>query len=527
MPASFSLIASIARADVVLRFRKTTTIVILLIIAGSMYLIIPDVSTGNTLIQVDGARVIYNSEAIALGTAMTCSALLSIIGYYLVSNSLKRDILSRVGFIAAATPVTNAEYVLGKFFGNLLYLFGVMLACMVSAMLMFFVRGETFLNPFVFFEIYLWMILPGIVFCSATAIAFESLPKLSGRAGDLLFFFLWAFMLSFPAIMLENHPEAWWVQGLDMVGIVQVIHLTQENFHTTSMSIGFSEYDIAKAPIEFPGLVWSWSNVVFRMFTLIVPMVFVVLAWAGFHRFNPTRIKSSARHAGSNLLTRMNAMVKPLTRALEIVASFRTQEKITISFLNTIRADVVTTLASSPITTVAIIIFACISLFLDTVSLRSGVLPVVVVTLILALSDIATRDHSSGMMSLLFTVPMVKRNYVFWKFSSAFIVTLCFTLIPMSRLLFVEPMSAVSLFIGSCFIASGATGLGILTHSRKAFIGVFLMLLYVTLNSPKEPALDFAGFYGMTTPVIQLMYALITLAIIAAAEVRFRFAIRH
>ncbi len=525
MGESLKLIKAIARVDVLFRFRRTSTIVILLVIAALMYLLIPDIRSGNTLIQVDGHRVIYNSTAIALGTGMMCGLLLSVIGYYLVSNSIKRDILSRVGFIVASTQIKNGQYIVGKVIGNIVYLTLIMLACMVSAMIMFFVRGEGQFEPLTFLYIYVWSITPAIIFCSAVAICFEAIPKLSGRLGDVAFFFLWAAFLAVPASMFEQKMGSRWLQGLDMVGIVQLMSQMEVQFHTTSMSIGQSSFDPSKTPIIMSGLTWSFTDFGLRIVACVVPIFFVLLAWLFFHRFNPTKIKFSVQHTKNLFLTKLNAMVKPITRTLQFAST--SKRNTSSSLLRVVRADVFATLALSPFIILAMIIFELISLVIDTGALREGVLPAIIVVLIIALSDIVTRDYSAGMMNLLYTTPKIKNNYVVWKFTSAFVVTLCFTLIPILRLTFTLPASAVSLLIGSCLITAGAVGMGILTRSRKAYMGIFLMLLYISLNAAGDPPLDFAGFYGKATPLVQSIYALIAGTLIFTAWVKYKFSLRN
>ncbi len=524
MADTLKLISAIARADVYFRLRRNSTIVILLAVTAGMYLLIPDYRSGNTLIQVEGSRVINNSTAIALGTAMMVGLLLSVIGYYLISNSIKRDILSRVGYIVASTQVKNGQYIVGKVLGNTLYLTLIMLACMVSAMIMFFVRGEGAFEPFTFLSIYIWSIMPAILFCSAVAICFEAIPQLSGRLGDVAFFFLWAAFLAIPVSILEQNGDARWLQGIDMIGIVQIIHQMNDQFHTSSMSIGFSEYDISKPPIVMTGINWLFSDMMLRIATIIVPVFFMFVGWLFFHRFNPTKIKFSVQHSKNTIFTKFNSIVKPITRVLRIASNASGKSS---SLLGVVHADVLTTLALSPFVIIAMIVFNFISLVTSAEALRGGVLPAIFVVLIIALSDIVTRDSSAGMMNLLFTAPKIKKNYILWKCISAFVITVCFTLIPMMKLAFTFPVSAVSLFIGSILITAGAVGLGILTRSRKAYMGMFLMLLYISLNAAGDPPLDFAGFYGVATPLVQLVYASIAGVLIFSALIKYNRSLQN
>jgi hypothetical protein len=519
-------VAAIVRTDILFRFRRTAAVVTMLLIAASVYFIVPDTGTGRTLMQIEGRRVLYNSAAVALGTGMFCGIIMSLVGYYLISNSLRRDIISRTGFVVASTPVTNGRYLLGKFFGNLLYLSAMMMACMLSAMVMFLLRGEGPLQPFVFLGMYVWIALPGMAFCSAVALAFEALPFLSGRAGDVIYFFLWAALLGFPAAILETNGGFQWLSAFDVVGLVPVIGQMQDQFHTSSMSIGSSSFNASLPPILYPGLAWNWQMIGLRFLTLFMPAGLLALARLWFHRFDPVRIKLSTRHSRRNIIARANALLKPLTRFVRPLASLRVGGGEEASFLGAVWADVLATLLLSPLTMVAIIVFAVLSLSLDAPSMQGGLLPAMVVILVLALADVTPRDGASGMLSLLFTAPKLRAWYVHWKFASALVITLCFTLIPVIRLSSSDPAAALSLSIGSCFIAGGAVGLGVLAGSQKPFIAFFLMLLYISLNAPEAPVFNFAGFSGHTAAGVQIGYALATGATLVGGYLRHKAALK-
>ncbi len=515
-------ILTITRTELLLRFRKTLAVVITLVVAIGVYFIIPDISTGRTLIQVENARLLYTSAAVALGTGMFCVLLLSLTGYYLVSNSLRREILARTGFVVAATPITSTEYLTGKFFGNFLYLAAIAVVCMLSSMVMFLIRGETTLDPVVFLTLYAWLVIPAIAFTSAISLTFESLPALSGRLGDILFFFSWASLVGFPAALLENNVGPGWVAAFDVVGIVPIIGFLREEFHTTSMSIGSTAFDASKPPILLSGIPWSWSLIGNRLLSLLLSAMLLGLARLWFHRFNPARIKLSGRSGKNNLLRRVNIMFKPVTRFLQPLVSLGVRGSTSPSLAKAVFADVTTTLLLSPWLTIVIPVFAILSLSVRNETLQSNVVPAVVIALLVSLADVAVRDRASGMMNLLLTAPNLKRHYVQWKFLSTLVLTFCFTFIPLSRFFFTAPNTALSLFIGSIFVASGAVGLAILTGSQKAFIGVFLMLWYIAMNAKDIAAFDFVGFYGHNTLLIHLLYAGLSAILIGSAHIRYR-----
>src|SRR4030042_778090 len=96
--------------------------------------------------------------------------LLSLFGFYLVSNAIGRDIISRTGAVIASTTVRNWQYLTGKFLGNLVFLLTLGAGLAVSVMLMHIIRGEASLQPWLYLEYYALLLIPAIVFTSVVAI---------------------------------------------------------------------------------------------------------------------------------------------------------------------------------------------------------------------------------------------------------------------------------------------------------------------------------------------------------------------
>src|SRR3990172_2553381 len=125
---ALSRILAIVRTDCLIRFRRSSTVVIFLLLCIAAYLWIPDPATGRALMQIDERRALYNSSALSIATASLCTILLGWVGFYMVSNSLQRDVETRTGFVLASTTVRNAEYLAGKFLGNVAFLAAVIAA---------------------------------------------------------------------------------------------------------------------------------------------------------------------------------------------------------------------------------------------------------------------------------------------------------------------------------------------------------------------------------------------------------------
>jgi len=517
MPDRSTALRAIVRAEFLLRFRRTSSIIILLAVAAGVYFIVPEPSSGHSMIQVEGHHVLQNSAAVALATGLNCSLLLSLFGYYLVSNSLRREILSHTASVVAATRVGSLEYLTGKFIGNVLFLAVIGAGCMLSAMAMFLLRGEGTLEPLVFLATYTWLLLPMVAVVAAIALLFESVSVLSGRVGDVLYFFIWGGSLGAPVAIVQSSHAHRWLEMVDILGLTEVITQLTRRFNTENISIGFSTTNRALAPMHFAGLEFGGDALLVRLGPLVAAAVCLLIARAAFHRFDPVRIKRLSGRDRWDLRRRIELRLKPATGWLVSLTGAGSRRA---GFSGAVRADVIMTLLQSPLILVAVGVFLPLTLFMDLADVRTGVLPAMVVVLVIALSDIASRDPSAGMLKLLCSVPRVRERYVLWKFCSSLAVTLLFTAVPLVRLGGGSATACISLAVGTLLLPAAATGMGVLTGAGKLFIVTVLMLLDAALNAQGVPGLDFFGCYGIATPATQAGYFGGAVLLLAAAHAK-------
>ena len=74
-----------------MRIARGSTVVVLVALCIFAYVLVPDLSTGRALMQVNGHRALYNSATIALATSSLCAVMLGLAGFYLTSNTVRRD----------------------------------------------------------------------------------------------------------------------------------------------------------------------------------------------------------------------------------------------------------------------------------------------------------------------------------------------------------------------------------------------------------------------------------------------------
>jgi hypothetical protein len=516
MTASLSRIGAIVGADFRIRFRRVSTVIVFLLLSAFAYVWIPAPSTGRTLIQIDGQRAIYNSGAIGMSTASLGMIFVGLFGFYVISNAIRRDVITRCGVIAASTPMRSGEYLLAKFLGNLAFLATFVCGFMLSSMAMLLVRGEAPIEPLVFVEQYLLLTPPAIVFVSAVSVLFESIRWLSGKLGDVLYFFLWMTVIGLVVANETTRGTINWARCFDFTGFGFMIDQMQRTLHTNSVSIGASDFDPTKPTILFPGLTLTREWIVPRLVSLLTPLLLLPVAALFFHRFDPVRTKQISGKGRRNWLGKIQNLFKPLSRR---AVAFLTMPGRGRSFVGAMWVDALLTLTLLPFAFVAFVGITIASIFAPPAAL----LPIVFAVLAIIVSDVATRDGRAGTLASVRAVPRLRENYVWWKLISTLLLGLLFCAGPLLRTISHGWLAVAALICGIVLVASMATALGILTANPKTFIVGFLTFWYVVLNDKgASPLLDFAGFYGRFTATTIAVYVCLSIAAIAVAQIFYR-----
>ena len=72
-------------------------------------------------------------------------------------------------------------------------------------------------------------------------------------------------------------------------------------------------------------------------------------------------------------------------------------------------------------------------------------------------------------------------------------------------------------------MAALATALGFLTRTPKAFMGIFLLFLYLVMNGGPGAGLDFAGWNGVATGSTRVGYLVVAALLVVLAEGKHRW----
>jgi len=494
-------IGAIVRADFLIRFRRLSTVIVFLLLSAFAYVWVPNPKTGMTLMQINGARVLYNSAAIGMGTSMLATIFIGLFGFYVISNAVRRDIDSRCGYVIASTTVRTGEYVIGKFLGNVVFLTTFVAGYMLASMAMLLVRGEAPLEPLIFIKQYAIVAPSTIVFVSVAAIVFESIPFLSGRFGDVAYFFLYSLSLAFVVNMMMHGGEGA-ARYFDFSGFGYLMEQTHRNFHTDSMSIGMSPFDATKRVLVIDGFNLGGGAWATRLVSTASSIPLLLLAQLFFHRFDPARLRASGAKGKRGWMRNFNALARPFVRPLAALP-------VRGAALN----DAKMTFAATPFAG-----FALLGITIASIAKPASVVAGFALAA-LFIADVASRDRRAGTTGLIYAAPRLRERFVTWKLRSAAIVAFLLLVAPLLQAALAQRGRLLPLVVGIVFIAAAATSLGVISGNPKTFIVLFLTFWYVVVNdNGATKALDFAGFYSTPAWTVTLLYAAIAIAFIGTAE---------
>lgn len=288
-------IAAIARADFLERTRRYSFFLALLFTVFLGYL----AATGKIWLQFDSYRGVLTSAWIGTLVALTVTFFVSLVGFYIVKNSVERDRDTGVGQILAATPLSKPAYAFGKFLSNFAVLSAMVGVLAVVAIAMQFVAAEdakvdlvALLSPFVLIA------LPMMAFTAGVALIFEMVPWLRGGLGNVAWFFVWI-----SGIIVPVESQRW----LDPMGLLMVMDsmAAEAKRYVPDYHGGQSfQIDVGnRAQViqawHWQGMGWEARFVGLRLMWFGVACAIVLLAAAVFDRFDTAKAAWSKRGKAS------------------------------------------------------------------------------------------------------------------------------------------------------------------------------------------------------------------------------------
>ncbi len=284
----------LARADFLERVRRYGFLITLVACVCAGYAFVPPQTSRYVTLRVEDYRGVYNSAWIGTTLALLTAAFLSLIGFYLVKNTIDRDRRSGVGQILAATPVSKVQYTVGKALSNFSVLAAMTCVVAVAAFGMQLMRAEdSAIHPWALLSPFVLLTLPAMMVTAGLAVVFETIPGLRGGLGNVLYVVAWGGLLgngfNFGGY---NGPQN------DVIGIgVAWPSIIAACFHAyptfdpahPSMSMGINIREAGTwtlSTFRWDGIPWTMKMVEWRSMWMAVGLGIAAVAAIPFDRFD-------------------------------------------------------------------------------------------------------------------------------------------------------------------------------------------------------------------------------------------------
>jgi hypothetical protein len=509
-----AVIKALALNEVRLRLRRTSTLVTLGVVIFLSWLIIADPASGSALIVVDGARVLYTSSALAVGSATFGCLLFGLGGFYLARGRVAEDIRSGTGSVIGATPVSNALFVFSRWLGSVAYLWALILVFMLTIMVLHAVRGDGPIEPLVYLQNYVLTLFPMVIFTASCAALFDNWAPLMGKRGDVLFFFVWAMQLGLVMPTVDKTLVGGaipLIELLDFNGMGSTMLVVTEAVQSKHVALGGGDFKAALAPVRMGSDLWSAKLVGMRAVSAMLALLPLLLSVALFHRFSPDRVKVAIARKRRSPLAVINTLLRPLSRL--VTPMFRVAAAIP-GMPGQVVGDIALTLVTSPTALVALAASLVASLAVPLAGLNAVLLASLAFWGVLV-SDISTRDFSASTEDMTGAVRGGVSARFVRQYAATALLGLAFCGVVALRWSALDPVRALAVLSGVLSLSALATMFGRCSRSASLFMALFLFWCYLEMNRPKMALLDAAGFDGAANIHSVMMWTLAGAAALA------------
>lgn len=495
MNATLSVIRTLALLEARVRLRRLSTLVTLLGVVALGWLMISDPADGLTLIAVHGARVLYTSSALALGSAAMATLVLALAGFYLLRGRVAEDLRSGTGAVIGASRRGGIPFVVARWCGGVVYLTALTAAFLATVLLCHAVRGEGRIEPLVYLQTYALVLGPMILFTAGCATLFDAWAPLMGKKGDVLYVFVWVGQMALlPTVTGSGGRPV--VIPFDFTGTSAVLTALVSSFGVgDSLMLGIANFDHGKAPLVLPAWTWTATMVATRCLTAALALVPLLLALPLFHRFSPDRVKPGKARVRRSPLAVVDGWLRPLARVVDPLFGLAARMP---GIAGQALADVALTLAASPSAIALLLAAQAPALVLGAPALAPFTLACVAYWGILV-SDLSTRDGDAALAGMGAAVPGGAARRYWRQFLAALLLGLMFTGVAALRLAVTDPVRAGALLSGVFACAACASFAGRTSATSRTFLSLFLFALYVSVNVGRGAWADIVGFHGNAT----------------------------
>jgi len=514
---SVHVIYHLARADFFERVRRYSFLVML----GAVVFLGYQTAIGNLALELGLYRGEFNSAWVGAMMSLIATFFIGWFGFYLVKGSVARDRETGVGQIMATTPMTRAQYLIGKWLSNFAVLMAMVGVLALAALVIQFWQGESRqIDPFTFFSPFIFIVMPLMALVAAIAVLFESVSFLQSGFGNIIYFF--AFIMVLPLFMenpaLKQYP-AFEPTGLGLLAGEMGKALTAiYPQYNGDFSLG-SGSATATQVFTWGGVYWTPEIILIRFAFIALALLVVFFATLFFDRFDPSRAKPMHKRPSKAKPELTPGLTSETVPTIQLTPLNKAANRF--SFLSVLIAEIKLLLKGQRwwwYVIMAGIIVACLAN--STTTVREFVLPIAWVWPILIWSGMGNREIHNNVQQMAFSSksPLLRQLPAQWL--AGFIVTLLVSIGAIIRLSVGGDMTGLlAMFSGAIFIPSLALACGVWSGTNKLFEIIYMVIWYLgPLNKLME--LDYVGAHGNGRPefFIPFSIGLIVLAFIGRAR---------
>ncbi|WP_030797060.1 hypothetical protein [Streptomyces sp. NRRL S-337] len=485
------------------RVRRPAYAVILIAAVGLGYVATPAKEAGWVVMQIGTYRGTYNSAYIGMVVALAGTVWLSLGGFYVVRNAISRDESTGVGRLLAAMPLRTWAYLLAKFLSSVLVLSSMLGVLAVTAVVMQLARAESMtVNPVELLSPFIVIALPLMAFTAAAALLFEAIPLLRAGLGNILWFFIWAFI----AIggQSPNAP----LGGIGVHSVVRSLAADMKAQGIDPQQVG--EFSLGLTVVDKPLKTFIWHGfdlspgfLLGRYALVAIALALALLPVLWFPRFDPARagaLAASGADPGSapeGAATPAPVMWEDRRSTQARSAGFTTMPQASVHYgnpaLRLLLGEVRILIQGTPRWWWAGVLL--LTVVAQMVTPATGVtrilLPLAWIWPVLIWSRLGTQRHEYGVEAILGAYPSA-RIRVAAEWAAGFVLTAVAGIGPALRMCTgSDTQGLVHWLCGALFIPSFALVLGTLSRTHRLFPFAYLPLWYATVNGIAP--VDFMG----------------------------------
>jgi hypothetical protein len=492
---------ALAVADFRERVRRPAFGTTLLATMAFAYLAAPSAEAGYALMQVGDFRGTYNGAYVGTLLAVMTGSWLAVAGFYVVKDTVTRDEATGVGQILAGTPLRSGTYLLGKFLSNFLVLSSMTGVIAVMALVMLGVRGEAsgidlvaLWLPFLLFPISL------IVLVAGAAVLFETVPRLRGGFGNVV----WAFVAS--TLMITSQAMTRFAPGLgfDPLGLSAVSDsmrgdVLAQHPGTDDVFLVIGLVTRSEQPERFTwtsGLDVDAGLLLQRLVLVALGLAFALLPALWFARFDTTRQRPVPQMAGG-VAHRTDGAVADAApaaapgrrpRGVRDTSPARRGRPFPRLVIGELRVLLSRTSRWWLVGTLALIVAGAV---VPIMAATTILLAVAWLWPVLIWSRVGTQLYEHDLDPVIASTPAPLRRLLA-EWTAAVLVTAVVGIGPLGRLAGVGDDAGVAAWVGGAvFIPTLALALGSLSRSPRTFQAAYLLLWIVVFTGERH--LDFMG----------------------------------